>query len=150
MSQRWGVKAHVLSLDAWAFCNLYVTCSRDQVASTKNWIMVELTRRERKLVDRLERRLTYLTNRIAASPDRDMSVEVQDRAALLWLLEVAELASDLNCSEAFTRTSFRNQVVDVTAATTAYLRRSQKRREDRKQGRAAAEQESAEDGAGPE
>lgn len=101
-------------------------------------------------MDRLERRLTYLTSRIAASPDRDMSVEVQDRAALLWLLEVAERAADLNCAEAFTHTSFRNQVVDVAAATTAYLRRSQKRKEARKQARAAAGQESEEDGGGPE
>ncbi|MBI5383819.1 MAG: hypothetical protein HZA90_03940 [Verrucomicrobia bacterium] len=99
--------------------------------------MVELTRRERKLVDRLERRLAFLTDRIAASPDKDMSVEVQDRAALLWLLEVAERAADLNCAEAFTRTSFRNQVVDVAVATAAYLRRSQRRKQARKQERAA-------------
>lgn len=99
--------------------------------------MVELTRRERKLVDRLERRLALLTDRIAAAPDRDMSPEVQDRAALLWLLEVAERAADLNCAEAFTKTSFRNQVVDVAAATSDYLRRSQQRKQARKQERAA-------------
>jgi hypothetical protein len=87
-------------------------------------IMVELTRRERKLVDRLERRLAFLTDKIAAYPGRDMSVEVQDRAALLWLLEVAEQASEQNCAEAFTRTSFRNQIVDVALATAEYLRRS--------------------------
>ena len=99
--------------------------------------MVELTRRERKLVDRLERRLAFLTDRIAASPDKDMSVEVQDRAALLWLLEVAEQASALDCAEAFTRTSFRNQIVDVAAATAAYFRRSQQRKQARKQERAS-------------
>ena len=114
--------------------------------------MVELTRRERKLVDRLERRLAFLTDRIAASPDKDMSVEVQDRAALLWLLEVAEQASDLNCAEAFTRTSFRNQVVDVAAATAQYLRRSQQRKQARKQERAAQglQAESPDGGSGME
>jgi len=100
--------------------------------------MVELTRRERKLVDRLERRLLFLTDKIAASPDRDMSIEVQDRAALLWLLEVAERAAELDCAEAFTRTSFRNQEVNVGAATADYLRRSQHRKLSRKQERAAA------------
>ena len=98
--------------------------------------MIELTRRERKLVERLERRLTNHTDRIAASPDKDMSIEVQDRAALLWLLEVAEQASDLNCAEPFLRTSFRNKVVDVPAATAEYFRRSQQRKLARKQQRA--------------
>jgi hypothetical protein len=109
---------------------------QDVRPSAKNNIMVELTRRERKLVDRLERRLALLTDRIAASPHKDMSPDVQDRAALLWLLEVAERAADLNCTEAFTRTSFRNQIVDVAAATAAYLRRSQQRKQARKQERA--------------
>ena len=118
----------------------------------EHFIMVELTRRERKLVERLERRLTFLTDRIAACPDRDMSIEVQDRAALLWLLEVAERAADVNCEEAFTRTSVRNQIVDVAEATAAYLRRSQQRRYARKQERAAQglQPESADGGSGSE
>lgn len=114
--------------------------------------MVELTRRERKLVDRLERRLLFLNDKIAAAPDRDMSIEVQDRAALLWLLEVAERAADVNCEEAFTRTSFRNQVVNVAAATAEYLRRSQHRKLSRKQERAARglPAEGPDSGSGPE
>ena len=103
-------------------------------------------------MERLERRLTFLTDKIAASPDRDMSIEVQDRAALLWLLEVAERAADLNCEEAFTRTSFRNQIVDVAAATEEYLKRSQQRRLARKQERAAKglQAESQDTGSGME
>ena len=101
--------------------------------------MIELNRQERARIRTLERRLDYLSKRLATTEGRELIYTADERSALLWVLEVVDHALATNCEEAFAYTVLRQNLaderrageekhkVDMAVETANYLARSRER-----------------------
>src|SRR4051794_23138198 len=83
--------------------------------------MVKLTRKERKCVEILERRLAHLSKRVETIKDYDVSWDVTERRAILWALEVVQHAAAMNFEEPFLYTGLRQRVMSDTRRVANYL-----------------------------